>query len=263
MLKHFLTALCLMGALLTTAFAETKTETYLYKSGDAEMEGYIAWDDAIEGKRPVVLVVHDWTGLNEQAQDRARRLAELGYVGFAVDVYGKGIRASNPTEARELATKYRSGDRANLRERMNDALAAISKHELVDSERVGAIGFCFGGTAVLELARSGADVDGVVSFHGGLSTPKPEDAAQIKGKVLVLHGADDPGVNDEEVAGFMKEMRDAKVDWQLYSFGGAVHSFTNPKAGNDPSRGNAYDEKTDLRATEAMRDFFAELFPED
>jgi dienelactone hydrolase len=180
-------------------------------------------------------------------------------VAFACDIYGKGIRPTAMPDAVAQAGKYK-GDRALLRKRVNAGLETLLKQEGVDKKRVAAIGYCFGGTSVLELARSGADVSGVVSFHGGLSSPTPEDAKNIKAKVLALHGADDPNVPPAEVAAFEKEMRDAKVDWQLVAYGGAVHSFTDKSAGNDNSKGAAYNEKADRRSWEAMKDLFAEIF---
>ncbi len=148
-----------------------------------------------------------------------------------------------------------------MRARAGAGLDVLRKHPQADTSRLAAIGYCFGGTTVLEMARGGADLACVVSFHGGLDTPTPEDAKQIKGKVLVLHGADDPLVPAKQVADFEDEMRKAKVDWQLVAYGGAVHSFTNPGAGNDNSKGAAYNAKADVRSWQAMRDLFAELFP--
>jgi len=147
-----------------------------------------------------------------------------------------------------------------MRARANAGLEVLKKHPLTDVNRIAAIGYCFGGTVVLEMARSGAELAGVVSFHGGLSTPNPSDAKNIKGKVLVLHGADDPAVPPDQVIAFQDELRKAGVDWQMVSYGGAVHSFTNPEAGNDPSRGAAYNEKADKRSWEAMKTFFGEIF---
>jgi len=186
-------------------------------------------------------------------------LAGLGYNVFAADIYGKGIRPKTPAAAGTEAGKYKN-DRALLRSRVLAALDVLRQHELTDSKRMAAIGYCFGGTTVLELARSGAEIIGVVSFHGGLSTPDSNDAKKIKAKVLALHGADDPNVPPAEVAAFEQEMRQGGVDWQLVAFGGAVHSFTDWDAGHDNSKGAAYNEKADRRSWEAMKQFFAELF---
>jgi dienelactone hydrolase len=239
--------------------AGIKSETIDYKYGDTTLEGVIAYDHSVEAKRPGILVVHDWMGNGEFSKKRAERLAELGYVGFAVDMYGKGVRAHNPMEADKLAGGVKS-DQKLMRGRIQAALDVLQNHPRVNSAKLGALGFCFGGTVSLELARSGAPVAGVVSFHGGLATENPADAKNIKGKVLALHGADDPFVKDSEVAGFEKEMRDAAVDWQVVKYGNAVHSFTNPAAGTDNSKGAAYNEAADKRSYEAMKDFFAEVF---
>lgn len=241
------------------ASAQIHTEYVIYNDGDVVLEGYIAYDESFAGKRPGVLIVHEWTGINDYTLQRSRQLAEMGFFAFAADIYGKGIRPSTPEEAGKQASVYKN-DRQLMRKRINLALDEISKQSFVDSEKISAIGYCFGGTVVLELARSGADVKGVVSFHGNLDTPNLSDANNIKTKVLVLHGADDPYVPEEQLKTFEKEMRDAKVDWQLVSYGGAVHSFTNPGAGNDNSKGAAYNEKADKRSWEAMKSFFNEIF---
>jgi len=251
----------LAGLTNSSVHAAMKTETVLYKQGDTELEGYLAYDDSLTGKRPGVVVVHEWYGLNDYAKRRAEQIAQLGYVAFAADIYGKGVRPGTPQEAGAVAGKYRS-DRALLRARANAALDELKKNPRVDTNRTAAIGYCFGGTAVLELARSGAPVTGVVSFHGGLDTPNPDDAKNIKAKVLVLHGADDPNVPPAQVAAFQDEMRKANVDWQMNFYGGAVHSFSNPASGNDNSRGIAYNEKADKRSWEAMKLFFREIFGE-
>jgi dienelactone hydrolase len=253
------TLLCLLFIAATTAVAEIKLETIEYKQGDIECEGFIAYEDALAGPRPGVLVVHDWMGNGEFSKKKAEQLAQLGYIAFAADIYGKGVRPKNVQEAAQQAGHYKN-DRALLRARVNAAMKTFKGMSKVDPSRIAAIGFCFGGTTALELARSGADIVGVVSFHGGLSTPTPEDAKNIKGKILALHGADDPFVKDDEVAAFQKEMRDAKVDWQFVSYGNAVHGFTNPAAGTDNSKGAAYNEKADRRSWVAMKDFFAEVF---
>jgi dienelactone hydrolase len=230
-----------------------------YNEGGTLLEGLSVYDDTGNGKRPGVLVVHQWKGLGDYEKKRAEMLAKLGYNVFAVDIYGKGVRFTNPKDASAEAAKYK-GDRALLRARVNAGLAVLKKHELTDPTKVAAIGYCFGGTTALELARSGADVSGIVSFHGGLNTPTPTDAQKIKSKVLALHGADDPHVPPAEVAAFEDEMRKAKVDWTLVAYGGAVHSFTDWNAGNDNSKGSAYNEKADKRSWETMKVFFGELF---
>lgn len=241
------------------AHAEVQTRRVEYKHGNTVLEGYLAYDDDIQGKRPGVMVVHEWTGLGPYVQQRAKQLAELGYVAFAIDMYGKGIRPKNNKEAAAQATIYRS-DRKLMRDRAAAGLKVLQQNDLTDKNRIAAIGYCFGGGTVLELARSGADVDGVVSFHGNLDTPNPNDARNIKGKVLVLHGAEDPLVPPKQVLGFAQEMSQAKVDWQMIAYGNAVHSFTNPNAGNDKSKGVAYNLLADKRSFADMRQFFAEIF---
>jgi dienelactone hydrolase len=256
---RYLIPIVLVLFLSLNAYGELRTEAVEYADGGTALEGYLAYDDAVKGKRPGVLVVHEWWGLNPYIKGRAEELARLGYIAFAVDMYGKGRRASTAGEAGALAGTYLK-DRGLMRSRAQAGLEVLRKHALTDPGRLAAIGYCFGGTTVLELARSGADIAGVASFHGGLATPSPEDAANIKGKVLVLHGADDPFVKAEQVAAFQEEMRKAGVDWQMMLYGGAVHSFTNPASGDDPSKGVAYNERADRRSWEAMRLFFREIF---
>ena len=239
--------------------AAIHTETVEYKQGDTTLEGFVAYDDASKGPRPGVLVVHQWMGLTDYEKHRAEMLAQLGYVAFCADIYGKGVRPQNTQEAGAQAGKYKN-DRPLLRARVNAGLETLRQQPQVDPKRIAAIGYCFGGTTVIELARSGADAAGIVSFHGGLDSPTPADGRNIKSKVLVCHGADDPYTKPEDLAAFEKEMRDSKVDWQLIQYGGAVHSFTQPMAGNDNSKGAAYNEKADKRSWEAMKQFLAEIF---
>jgi dienelactone hydrolase len=256
MKRFLLITLALVCAISTRAKIVTKTIEY--KQGDTTLEGYLAYDDSISGKRPGVLIVHQWLGLTDYEKHRAEQLAALGYVAFCADIYGKGVRPKNTDEAGAQAGKYKS-DRVLLRARVNAGLDELEKNPLVDRKRVAAIGYCFGGTTVIELALSGADVAGVVSFHGGLDAPNPADARNIKCKVLALAGADDPFQNPSDLAAFEQEMRDAKVDWQITFYGGAVHSFTQPNPGF-VNPGAHYNEKADKRSWQAMQDFFAEIF---
>lgn len=241
------------------AMAEIRTETVEYKDGDTVLEGYLAYDDALPDKRPGVLIIHEWTGLGDYVQVRAQRIAQMGYIAFAADIYGKGVRPEAGKEAADTAAIYKN-DRELTRRRANEALVVLASHPLTDPTKIAAMGYCFGGMVTLELARSGADLKGSVVFHGSLDTPNPADAKNIKGKVLALQGADDPFVPAKDVAAFEEEMRAANVDWQLVSYGGAVHAFTNPAAGNDPAKGAAYNERADKRSWEAMITFFMEIF---
>jgi dienelactone hydrolase len=256
-MKSLLFALMLAGAV--AARAAIQTQTIEYQQGETTLEGVLVYDDAVKDKRPGVLVVHQWLGLIDYEKHRAEMLAQLGYVAFCADIYGKDVRPKNTGEAGQQAGKYKK-DRALLRARANAGLDTLRKQPQVDAKRIAAIGYCFGGTTVLELARSGADVAGVVSFHGGLDSPAPADGRNIKCKVLVCHGADDPFEKAEDLAAFETELRAAGVDWRLIKYGGAVHSFTQPMAGNDNSKGAAYNEKADKRSWEDMKQFFAEIF---
>ncbi|MBW4633089.1 MAG: dienelactone hydrolase family protein [Iphinoe sp. HA4291-MV1] len=243
----------------THALAVIQTKVIEYKQGNTVLEGYLAYDDAIGGRRPGVLVVHEWNGLQDYVKKRTQQLAELGYVAFAADIYGKGIRPKNPKESAAQASIYRK-DRQLMRARAKAGLEVLQKNALTDTKRIAAIGYCFGGGTVLEVARSGANIAGVVSFHGNLDTPNLNDAKNIKAKVLVLHGANDPLVPTEQVKAFEKEMQQANVNWQLIPYPGAVHGFTNPEAGNDSSKGVAYNESADKQSWEAMKQFFAKIF---
>ena len=252
-------AAALLMLLAADARAAVKTQVVEYRHGDTVLEGYLAYDDAVAEKRPGVVVVHEWTGLDDYAKRRAEQLAGLGYVALAIDMYGKGVRPIDDKEAAALAGKYR-GDRKLMRERAAAGLDVLRNNSMTDPRRVAAVGYCFGGTVVLEMARSGAPLAGVVSFHGGLDTPTPADARNIKGKVLALHGADDPFAPAAQRAAFEDEMRKGGVDWQLVVYGGAVHGFTNPDNGTDKSKGLAYDAAADRRSWQAMKDFFSEIF---
>jgi dienelactone hydrolase len=259
LLQPLLVAPLVLAALAAPATAAIKHEPLTYHYGGKTFKGDLVFDDAIAEKRPGVLVVHEWKGLVPLTRRQAEAVAKLGYVALAADMYGDGRTAKDNQEAAQWATALRQ-DRPLMRARAQAALEALRKHPRVDGERVAAMGYCFGGGVALELARSGAPLRGTVSFHGNLDTPNPSDARNIKGQVLVLHGADDPMVPPEQVAAFQSEMRNAKVDWQMNSYGGAVHSFTNPEAGNDPSRGAAYNEKAESRSWEALASFLKRIF---
>jgi dienelactone hydrolase len=248
-----------LGLLVTSARAELVTKTVEYKQGNTVLEGFLAYDTAGPAKKPGVLVVHDWLGVSADTRERAEMLARLGYVAFAADIYGKGVRPANAAEAGSLAGKYK-GDRALLRARVTAGFQELASLPNVDPNRIAAIGYCFGGTTVLELARTGAKLAGVVSFHGGLDNPTPADDKNIKTKLLVLHGADDPFVPEAQVKAFEDSMRAAGVDWTLVKYSGAVHAFTVKSAGTDNSKGAAYNARADRRSWKAMQDFFAEIF---
>lgn len=241
------------------ATADIKTEIIEYRQGDQVLEGYLAYNANQTGKRPGVLVIHEWTGLNDYVRGRARQLAELGYVAFAADIYGKGIRPQPPASGQEAGKYY--NDRVLAKARANAGFEILRNQELVDATKTAAIGYCFGGTMTLELARSGADAKGFVVFHGGLR-PTENEGSNIKGKVLVLNGADDTAVPAEDIAKFKTEMDRGSVDWQFVNYSNTVHAFTNPDSGprTGPTDNSAYNAESDRRSWQAMQDFFKEIF---
>ena len=244
--------LCIMNS-----YAKIHTELIDYKDGDVQLQGYLAYDDSNQDKRPGIIVVHEWWGLNDYAKNRAEELASLGYVAFAADMYGKGVLAKTPDEAGKLAGGIR-GNPGLMRRRANASLDILKKNKFVNADNIAAIGYCFGGSVVLELAKSGADIDGVVSFHGGFSPQtNSEELKDIKSNVLILHGAQD---RIDNVLSFTKALENANKDWQLVVYSGAVHTFTNPAAGNDPSKGSAYNETAAKRSWEEMQIFFNDIF---
>ncbi len=249
-------ALLLASAFLIGAPAAMAGETVTYKDGPATLEGYVA--HATRPNAPIVMIVHQWKGLGAYEKSRADMLAKQGYTAFAVDMYGQGIRPQDPKDAGAMAGKYK-GDSALARQRMTAALNYAKTIPNADATRIAVIGYCFGGTMALELARSGADIKSVVSFHGGLASPAPvNQAGIIKAAIAIHHGADDPHVPPAEVRGFEAEMKAAKADWTFTEYAGAVHSFTEKEAGNDPSKGAAYNEKAYKRSWEAALDFLKE-----
>jgi dienelactone hydrolase len=232
----------------------------IYQQGGATLEGFHVYDDSRSGKRPAVLVIHQWTGLSDYEKRRSRMLAEMGYNVFAADIYGQGIRPQAPASGKE-AGKYK-GDRSLFRARLNAALEWLKADEHTELKKIAAIGYCFGGTGVLELARAGTDIAGVVSFHGGLdaATDSIAQAGKISTQILVLHGAADPYVPASQVAAFQKEMTNAKANWEMVFYSDAVHSFTHREIGSDASKGAAYNESADRRSWLAMQSFFNEIF---
>jgi len=236
-----------------------KTETIDYRDGDVSLKGFLAYDERQSGKRPGILVMPEAFGLGAHAKERAQRLVELGYVALAGDPYGDGVEAQDLPGAMKLAGPL-TQDPVKFRQRGRAALDKLASFQQVDSSRLAAIGFCMGGTFGLELARDGAPLRGVATFHAGLQTQRPAVEGQVKASILVLTGADDPFVPADQVVKFQEEMTKAKADWQLISYSGTVHSFTNVDAARVGNPGLAYHKLTDERSWKAMRSFFEEIF---
>ena len=235
-----------------------QTRSIDYADGDTALQGTLAWDDAIDGPRPGILVSHAWRGRSPFEDDKAVALAKLGYAGFALDLYGKGICGESPEENARLMQPFLD-DRAMLVRRLHVALDELRRQEPVDAGRIGAIGFCFGGLCVLDLARSGADVHGVVSFHGLLGPPPQASGRPVRAKILMLHGWDDPMATPEAVVAIGRELTALDADWQLHAYGGTLHAFTNPAA-DDAQNGLRYDAQAERRALRSMADFFGDIF---
>ena len=248
----------------TAAFAEIKTEHIKYTSGQTTLEGVLAYDDAATDKRPGVLVCPEWWGRNEYADSRARQLAALGYVAFAIDMYGDGKTTTDPKQAGEWAGKV-SSDPAEMRVRAAAGLKVLAEHAKVDDSKLAAIGYCMGGTVALELARSGQphteNLRAIVPFHAStIAAKNPDDNKNIKGSILVCHGQDDAFVKPEQIENFHKQMKDAGIDYQFASYSGAVHAFTNPDADSFGVPGVKYNQKADKRSWAAMRNLLSEVF---
>jgi len=241
------------------AWAEVQTKTIEYNDGDTPLRGYLAWDDAVQGPRPGVIVVHEWWGLNDYARTRAEQLAGMGYVAFAVDMYGDDKVTEHGNEAKEWMQQITANMDA-WRRRALLGLEVLRQQEKVDPQQVAAIGYCFGGATVMQMAYSGADLAGVVSFHGSLPPAAPEDLGRIKARILVEHGAADGFVPAERIAQFQEALEKADADWRMVINGGAKHSFTNPGADAYGIEGLAYDANADHRSWRDMQDFFAEIF---
>ncbi len=232
--------------------------TVNYLDGDTLLEGYFAYDDAITGQRPLVIIHHAWAGRDEFAMQKARQIAGLGYLGFAADMYGQGLTGSGPEENAKLMQPFIQ-DRAKLQQRQQAALAAAKLLPWADSNRAAAIGFCFGGLCALDFARSGADLRGVVAFHGLFTPPANIPHPKIKAKVLVLHGHADPMATPEQLLALQTELTQAGADWQTHVYGHTLHAFTNPAA-NDRNFGTVYQADADRRSWQAMANFLSEIF---
>ena len=256
-------ALALAGILAVSSAAygqesvQVKSEVIDYKHGDVALQGYLAWNPAIAGKRPGVMIIHEWKGHGEYVRRRADQLARLGYAAFAADMYGKGVYAKDHDEAGKLAGAFFK-DRKLTRERAAAGLEVLKNHATCDPTRVAAMGYCFGGMTVLEMARAGLDVRGVASFHGILATPEP--AKEIKARVIVFNGKDDKFISAKDILAFEEEMKGAKANFEFIAYEGAVHSFTVKEAGDDPSKGMAYNEKADKSSWTKLESFLKEVF---
>ena len=240
--------------------ATVKTREIEYRQGETALQGFVAWDDAARGRRPGVLVVHEWWGHNEHARNQARRLAEAGYVGFALDMYGKGKVTSHPQEAQAFVSEA-TKDPAVLAARFNAALEQLKRDPHVDTTRIAAVGYCFGGAVVLGMARAGADLAAVVTFHGALATTSPAQPGKVKARILVLTGGADPFVPPEQVEAFKREMQAAGARFEVVTYPGAKHGFTNPEAAKYGMPQLAFDATADRESWAAMLKLFQEVWP--
>jgi dienelactone hydrolase len=258
-MNRFMFAVGMVLSVATFAKAEIRMQKVEYKDGDTVCEGYLSYDDATENIRPAVLVCPEWWGLTDYPRHRADQLAKMGYVAFVADIYGKGVTTDDPKQAGEWATPFVT-DRKMMRRRASAALDTLLDQKYVDKSRVAAIGYCFGGTCALELAREGAPLAGVVSFHGNLSRTADEGPDKITAKILICHGAADPMVPPQMLAAFEAEMIEVKANYQINIYCNAMHAFTNPAADSHHIPGIGYNEQADKRSWAAMKDFFEEIF---
>lgn len=235
--------------------AAVQTQTIKYQDGEQECQGFLAWDDAVAGPRPGVLVVHEWWGLNEYARERARQLAALGYVAFAADMYGEGKTVSHPQDAGAMAAKIRSNIQA-WRKRARAALEVLQAQPQCDKQKIAAIGYCFGGSTVLQLAYSGADLKAVVTFHAALPVATPEEAQRIRPRILVCHGADDQFIPQDAITAFRSALDKAGVKYEFVAYPGAVHSFTVPDAEKHNVEGLKYHKEADEASWKKMLALF-------
>lgn len=239
--------------------AKLQTEAIAYSHGDIKLEGHLAWDDSLKGKRPGIVVVHEWWGLNDYARQRADQLASLGYVAFALDMYGKGKVTTHPDQASAWMTEM-TANVQNWQARAMEGLKVLQAQPLVDPHRIAAIGYCFGGGTVTQLAYSGVSIQGVVSFHGPLPLPDPTQVSGTKAKILIAHGNADPFLTEGHIGTFRTALDQAGIDWQMIVYAGARHSFTNPGADQFGIDALKYNEEADRRSWRHMQLFFDELF---
>lgn len=249
-----------VAALIAPASAKIQTQAIPYRDGDTALQGYLVYDDAVTGPRPGVLICHEWWGLTDYIRSRAQQIAQLGYVAFALDMYGHGKVTGHPDQAQTWSSDLYN--RALVRSRAKLGLDVLANHPLVDRSRLAAMGYCMGGNVALELAYSGADLRGVAAFHSSLPPPSLEHTPPIKAKIFIGHGADDPLLLPERVSKFIEAMRNSGVDWQMISYGRAMHGFTNPAADQYGVHGVAYNADADRRSWQHLKLFLAEIFSE-
>jgi len=252
-MRVLLAVLCGFAFATNSANAAIKVQTIDYKQGATVLEGWLVYDTAAHGKRPGIVIYPAYWGPSAHEKDVAEKLAKMGYVAFVADIYGKGIRPSTPQAAGAESAKYARDNRPLMLQRALAAFDQLRQSPMVDTSKLAAIGYCFGGAPALDLARSGAPLVDIVTFHGSLATPTP-GASKIKGHVLALHGAADPIVNAQAVAGFEKEMTDGGVDWQVVLYGGVMHAFTDNSHPSNPAHGTKYDAVANKRSWQAMTD---------
>jgi len=261
-MKHLMLTLTCLLLMSSPILAAVQGSEVTYNDGPQQLKGYIAYDAALSGKRPGVLVVHEWWGHNDYARKRANMLAELGYVALAVDMYGDGKQADHPDEASKFAAEVQKNMDTGRR-RFAAGMQLLKEHPMTDPEKIAAIGYCFGGGIVLQMARDGMDLKGVASFHGSLATTSPAEKGKVKAAVLVCNGADDSFVPLDHIKGFMQEMIDAGVLLHFHSYPGALHAFTNPDADRLAAKFSlhlAYNAEADRKSWQDMQSFLKQVF---
>ncbi|UCH24086.1 MAG: dienelactone hydrolase family protein [Deltaproteobacteria bacterium] len=259
-----MTLLCILAIFVsgTAVQAAVVTKSVPYQHNDVTLEGYLAYDDSFKGKRPGVLIVHEWWGLNDYARRRAEQLAMMGYIAFALDMYGKGKVTPHPNQAVEWMNQINQNIQT-WRRRAMAGLQVLNREPLTDKNRIAAIGYCFGGSTVQQLAYGGAHISGVVSFHGSLISPANVQANDVKAKILICHGSADPFAKPAQVQHYLATMEKSGLDWQMIFYGGAKHSFTNPDADKVDIPALGYNKSADQRSWQHMKIFFDQIFGKD